>query len=81
MIVDSREYILKNGQKITLRSPQESDAEQLVQHRYLTSKGRNVSRRSADGVYNQTWDKLKRRVYLIHKEREDAFYILPTLWV
>ena len=37
MIIDKKEIILKNGQKVLLQSAMEKDSEMLCHHRYITS--------------------------------------------
>lgn len=37
MVIDSREYTLRNGQKIIVRRPLQEDTKELMQHRIATS--------------------------------------------
>lgn len=77
MIIDSREYTLKNGQKINLRSPLPEDTKELVQHRIATSLETYFMSRYPEEF--QDFEESQRRTIMQICELDDDFELIALI--
>lgn len=77
MIIDSREYTLKNGQKVILRSPIPEDTKELMQHRIATSQETYFMSRYPEEF--QDFEEKQRATITQVNEDKDDFEILALL--
>lgn len=56
MIIKPHEFILKNGEKAVLRSPEIGDVDELIRYLNLTAKETNFIARSPEDCYKYTAD-------------------------
>lgn len=72
MFIKEREFTLKNGQKVILRSPFESEAKALNDHKYLTSGETNFLARYPEEVV--TKEEITRKlISIVNKDDMDFF--------
>ncbi len=77
MIIDSREYTLRNGQKIILRSPLQEDTKELMQHRLATSTETYFMSRYPEEF--QDFEEKQRATITQVSEDKDDFEILALM--
>lgn len=70
MIIDKKEIILKNGQKILIQSATEKDAESLCHHRYITSCESYFMARYPEEI-SLDIEGMKERLVAIEKDEKD----------
>ncbi|MBO5336832.1 MAG: GNAT family N-acetyltransferase [Lachnospiraceae bacterium] len=72
MFIKEKEFTLKNGQKVILRSPFESEAKVLNDHKYLTSGETNFLARYPEEVV--TKEEITRKlISIVNKDDRDFF--------
>lgn len=70
MLIDKKEIVLKNGQKILLQSATEKNAEAICHHRYITSSESYFMARYPEEISSDI-ERMKENLLAIKKDEKD----------